>query len=305
MTMNEVENPATKMTMQQQTTDTNLHFITTKEELDLIFKPSFTLVDEIGIQAKSDGLKARFMDQTHVALIELNFDHLTDYGLLKNNEFNFSIKAEAINPILKTLDKNREYEFILEDLAGDKMSLYLNELSDYRSSPKRTIERVYQITIDKSTESFNTPIPKIEYPIVANLELKEFTDILTSFKSFDYLEIIYIKDHDSELILKSVNDQGKMQRTLKNAKLQLDKIDDSYYKLSDGSQINRTVSVIVTLEYLTPFVKSLKNTGIEEIAIHMAQAKSEENKMYAKPLKITYSQGQQNQEFWLAPRIEN
>lgn len=300
------------MTMQQQTTDTNLHFITTKEELDLIFKPSFTLVDEIGIQAKSDGLKARFMDSSHVALIELNFDHLTDYGLLKNNEFNFSIKAEAINPILKTLDKNREYEFILEDLAGDKMSLYLNELSDYRSSPKRTIERVYQITIDKSTESFNTPKPEIDFPIVANLELKEFTDILTSFKSFDYLEIIYIKDHTHSLILSAENDQGKMQRTTKNAKLQLDKIDDSYYKLTEltntfGSQINRTVRVIVSLEYLTPFVKSLKNTGIKEIAIHMAQAKSEENKIIAKPLKITYGQLgiNQIQEFWLAPRIEN
>ena len=96
------------MTMEEINKNSMLSFSMRKETLETVFNSLSVIVEEATITAEEYGLNFRGMDPSHVSLIDLSLDNLENYQKPERDYF-FTINLKEMIRIIKTLDKNKNY----------------------------------------------------------------------------------------------------------------------------------------------------------------------------------------------------
>lgn len=242
-------------------------------ELEEIASSLSTLVDECTFYVDNEGLRARTMDPSHVALIDVNvhnsgFDAF-EVELGKEPEIKFAVRIDDVLRVIKILDK-KDYVTVS---YGEDSKLYLRQ--NEQKANFRTIE----------VASGSTPLPKLNF----NTSFSMGTDAMKNISKIQVMsEYISLRSTEKELVMFGASDNGELEQvyTVNN-----------YNSFNLESLIVKDESkATYSLDYILKMLK-----------VPVASKKEIEFEYSSKmPMRITHRIGNAGKiQYYLAPRVQD
>ncbi|ENN96730.1 DNA polymerase sliding clamp [Methanocaldococcus villosus KIN24-T80] len=226
------------------------------------------ILDEICLIANEDGITARAMDPSHVALVSLEIPRLSfeDYEIEGEKEIGIDLEA-----FKKIMNRAKSKDKLILELDEEKNKLNVI----FENSGRRKFSLAL---LDISASEIK--MPEIEYPAVVMLKGDAFKEAL---KDADLIsDYVILKVEDNKFIVETKGE-------LNDFSAEFD--EDSSALISIESQGHAKSAF--NLEYLLDMVKGIKAGDIVKLYLGTDM-----------PLKLEYSLGGANLTFLLAPRIE-
>ena len=242
-------------------------------ELEEIASSLSTLIDECTFYVDHEGLRARCMDLSHVALIDVNvkdsgFDAF-DVKLGNEKEVKFAVRIEDVLRVIKILDK-KDYVTVS---FGEDSKLYLRQYEQKASF--RTIE----------TTGGSTPLPKFNFNT-------NFTMVKKAMENISKIQTM------SEYVsLESMGNRIKM-----SGRSEIGEIEQEYILNNDNNfslenlVVKEESKATYSLDYLLKILK-----------VPIASKREIEFEYSTKmPMRITHRIGNAGKiQYYLAPRVQD
>jgi proliferating cell nuclear antigen len=260
--------------------------ITTVEDLKLLLQAPISLVDEATFSFTQDGIKARFMDPSHVAMMDINVPASSLKGYVLDGEpFKAAIRIDdAFNQVRKLFRDNKAIVTVVFDNES-----FMNESTGFMRVSTDKVKVNFR-TMDASRS--DTPLPKITFNASVDLTQEDIKTLKNI--DFDYISFEVNKKH-----------QYSVANSCKNVQLTyLTKSDSG--DLEGNIQVNAYTSNVVetsratfSLDYLKKMLQTVLNGKTNNARLEYS------SKM---PLKLSFNLSSRvaaKIDIYLAPRVQD
>ena len=261
-----------KLSVQINSHSTLAEFTTTKDEFVKVFEILAKLKDDdpITFEVTDEGIHTRFMDPTHVTLLDL--------GIASNGFLKFETLSQISNHYF-TVPNTKQTLKKIKALDQDTIKIWFTKDTLYIQDNKTQFKLAN--TDDQPSDQV---LPMIEFDSILEInDLKAWQKEHKKLESLGFTHVQY-KHRSNEIIITSVQDKDEIKITF-----------------DDAEQITKTIrnnddsESMYSLEYLNPFLQSIDPAFKVEL-------------QYATRKPYLYHLTLNNYiriDFWAAPRVEN
>jgi len=240
-----------------------------KEDIEQVIKSASVLVEELTLVFDVEGVTFRAMDPSHVALLDVSLPNSMFEKYEVEGEIKIGVRADEIQKIIKMFDKDSTIAF---SKTKDNLLVLSNRTEKYT------------LRLIESSKS-DCPLPKIPYDARVDLYGK-YNEITTKNFIKQLEKIGVVSDY---VTLESTNN-----KIILSGKGDIGSIETGYEQGQVDIHTNQDSTSTYSLEYIMPFVKSVKE---HPLILEYSTAK---------PLRIEAKIANIGRlHFYLAPRVES
>lgn len=217
--------------MSEQITRQKFNIKMQKSTLEQVLKSASTIVEEIRFICTDEGINFRFMDPSHVALIDIGLPSQL-FEKYEANRAVFALRTDEAFKIVKQFDKDSILNLEIKD--SEHITISDHELS-------------YELKLIEAIDD-KMPLPKIPYDSLISLGTKSLRNFLTRIEAVS--SYCTLKTENNKAFILGSGDLGK-------CKISLDK-----EKLTD-LKIKEESEAAFSLEYIIPYLKSMTENYIQ------------------------------------------